>query len=338
MRNDDVEFGGRVFVVAEVGSNHNGDFAIARQLVLDAASAGADAVKFQVYRGEKLVSPNLPVMSHVKGQHQTQRERFKSLEFSVSQWAELAELARSQGVLFFASVFDEESADAMNPFVPAFKIASGDLTHLSLLRHVANMGKLIILSTGMATVEEIASALEILPRDQVILLHCVSRYPTSPEEVNLRAIPFLAERFGVPVGYSDHTIGSTVCLGAVALGSVVIEKHFTFDKNQPLGDHSLSADAKEFAELVCAIRIVEKALGRYEKVPGEQERNMRLYLRRSLHVSRDVPAGTILDESCLMALRPGDGISPVKRNEIVGKRTKAFLPAWHKLSLTDLEL
>lgn len=337
MRIGNLEIGKQVFIIAEVGSNHNGSFDIARQLVVEAARAGADAVKFQVYRAENLVSADLPVMSHVKGQHRTQRERFKSLEFSPSQWAELAEVAKSSEIFFFASVFDEESADAMDSLMPVFKIASGDLTHLPLLLHVAKKGKPIILSTGMATVEEITDALEALPRDQVILLHCVSRYPTPPEEVNLRAIPFLAGQFGVPVGYSDHTIGITACLGAVAMGAVAIEKHFTFDKNQPLGDHKLSADARELAEMISGIRFLEKSLGRYEKVPGEHEQRMRVYLRRSLFVSKDSPAGAILSKDCLAALRPGDGISPDRIKEIATKRTRHFIPAWRKLTAEDFE-
>lgn len=337
LRIGDIEIGRRALVIAEIGSNHNGDFPTARRLVTEAAGAGADAVKFQVYRGERLVSADVPAMSHVRGQHRTQQERFKSLEFDPAQWRELADLARARGVLFLASVFDEASADLMEALMPAFKIASGDLTHTPLLRHVAGKGKPVILSTGMADAEEIAEALAVLPRDRVVLLHCVSRYPTPPEEVNLRAIPFLAQRFAVPVGYSDHTVGGAACIAAVALGATVIEKHFTFDRSQPLGDHKLSAEARELAEIVAAIRLTEQALGRFEKDPGAQERLMRTSLRRSLFTSRAIPAGERLTADCLMAVRPGDGIPPTRVDEVVGRRARTALAAGQKLTEGDLD-
>jgi sialic acid synthase SpsE len=225
-------------------------------------------------------------------------------------------------MVFLASVFDEEAADAMDPLMPAFKIASGDLTHLPLLRHVAGKGKSLILSTGMATVEEIGDALEVVPRDQVVLLHCVSRYPTPPEEVGLRTIPFLAGRFGVPVGYSDHTTGTTACLAAVAIGAVLIEKHFTLDRNQPIGDHKLSAEPAEMAAMVARIREVERMLGEYGKAVSESEVAMRVPLRRSLYARRDIPAGTRLSTGDVIVMRPGKGLPPKALDGLVGRVTR----------------
>lgn len=309
----------RTLVIAEIGSNHNGDFAQARALLAAAAAAGADAVKFQVYRGERLVHGDLPAMAHVRATHPTQRARFQSLEFSDAQWHELASLAGEVGTIFLASVFDEDSADRIAPLVPAFKIASGDLTNVPLLRHVARFGKPVILSTGMATVEEIDTAIEALRPAPTILLHCVSRYPTPIEEANLRAIPFLASRFGVPVGYSDHTIGTTACIAAVALGASAIEKHFTFDKTIPFGDHKLSADRDELASLVRAIREVEQGLGRSSKEPGDRERAMRSVMRRSLYFRRALPAGTRIGADDLIALRPASGLDPGAAAGLTGR-------------------
>lgn len=337
MRIGKVEIGRRIFIIAEVGSNHNGDFAIARQLVVEAARAGADAVKFQVYRAEKLVSRDLPVMSHVQGQHRTQRERFKSLEFSASQWAELAAVADSTGILFFASVFDEDSADLIDPFVPVFKIASGDLTHLPLLRHVAKKGKPVILSTGMATEDEIAEALDMLASEQVILLHCVSRYPTPPEEANLRSIEFMRDRFRIPVGYSDHMIGNIACVAAAAMGASVIEKHFTLDNTLPFGDHRLSATPGELATLVDSIRQVEAVRGEYKKDPGEAERRMKVPMRRSLHARTEIPKGTVLAAEHVIALRPGTDLAPKNVDRLIGRRARRTIPAETILQLEDFE-
>ncbi|MBI4347585.1 MAG: N-acetylneuraminate synthase family protein [Elusimicrobia bacterium] len=319
--------GRRVFIIAEVGSNHNGDFAIAQKLVEAAAAAGADAVKFQHYHADRLVHRDQPALPHVQRFHRTQRERFRSLEFTNAQWAELAGLAKTRGIIFFASVFDEASADAMDPLMPAFKIASGDLTHRPLLRHVAAKGKPVVLSTGMATVDEIQDALAVVAAEQVVILHCVSRYPTPAEDANLRSIPFLAERLQVPIGYSDHTVGITACVAAAALGAVMLEKHFTFDKNQAIGDHKLSVEPAELAELVTRVREVERMLGVSAKAPGEAEQTMRTAMRRSLYACRDIPAGTPLTASDVVVLRPATGLPPAALDGLVGRVTKQPIPA-----------
>jgi N-acetylneuraminate synthase/N,N'-diacetyllegionaminate synthase len=313
--------GDRTLVVAEIGNNHNGDFDTAVALVHQAAASGADAVKFQCYHGERLVRPEALTFGHVAGgPHRTQLERFKSLEFTPAQWSQLAECAAQQRVGFFASVFDEAAADLLAPLVPAYKIASGDVTNTPLLRHVARLGKPVILSTGMATVEEIERALADLAGCAVILFHCVSRYPTPIEAANLRSIPFLRSRFGVPVGYSDHTLGMTACLGAVALGAVALEKHFTLDATQQVGDHHLSATPEELRHLVTRVRELEAALGVDDKQPDATEQQMRARLRRSLHAHHPIAKGAVLNEQDFIALRPGTGLAPTMIDQLTGRR------------------
>ncbi|MBI5570939.1 MAG: N-acetylneuraminate synthase family protein [Desulfomonile tiedjei] len=311
------EIGPSVFFIAEIGSNHNGDFSLAKELVVAAARSGASAVKFQTYRAEKLVRPDVPALAHVRAQYKTQLERFRSLEFAPAQWRELAELARREGSEFFSSAFDEASADMLDDFVPAYKIASGDLTNKPLIRSLVKRNKPLILSTGMATPDEIAEAIKDIPSDRLVLLHCVSLYPTPIEKANLLSIPHLRDRFGVPIGYSDHTLGVAACLGAVALGALVIEKHFTLDKNQTIGDHKLSAEPSEFKRLVEEGSLVQKALGEYGKPLSDGD--ARKPMRRSLVATRDLPAGTRLTMDMMIPLRPGDGIAPSRIDEVIGR-------------------
>ena len=332
-----VDLSSRVCVIAEIGGNHDGDFGAARELVAAAAGAGADAVKFQVYRGERLVQKDAPTMPHVRHLHRTQRERFKSLEFTEAQWHQLAADATQAGIDFLASVFDPASADALSDLVPAYKIASGDLTNLPLLRHVAASEKPIILSTGMASLDEIERALAAVGRTNVVLLHCVSIYPTPPAQANLRAILRLRECFGVPVGYSDHTRGSTACLAAAALGAVVIEKHFTLDTSKSYGDHRLSADPGEMARIVAATREIEQELGSGDKVPSAAEAEMRVAMRRGLYTSRDVAAGVTLSPDDVVCLRPATGLTPAALHRIIGRKTKRALAAEEPLREEDFE-
>lgn len=312
----------RTFIIAEIGSNHNGDFSLAKAMVRKAAECGVDAVKFQVYNAENLVSRTAPLLSHVKGVHKTQYERFRSLEFSKEQYFELAALAKDSGVFFLASVFDEDIADMLDKIMPAYKIASGDLTNAELISHIAKKNKPIILSTGMATVGEIKKSIALIPKSRLILLHCVSAYPTPMEAANLRAIPFLKKRFKSEIGYSDHTQGILACIAAVALGAVVIEKHFTFDKNIPLGDHKLSLEPDELKQMVGYIRQLEPALGDYGKTPLESEKNISKHLRRSLYAKEDIHKNARISKENIIALRPEDGISAAHIDLIIGKTAK----------------
>ena len=311
----------KTMIIAEIGENHNGYFETAVEMVRKAAESRADAVKFQAYRAEGIVTKVAP--SHVPSimGGGSPFEHYRRLELSKEQFQELARLAKQLGMVFLSSVFDEECADMVEELVPAFKIASGDLTNLPLIRHVAKKGKPIILSTGMASIEEVREAIKGIPEGQLVLLHCVSRYPAPIEIANLRTIPFLKEEFSVPVGYSDHTVGTIACVAAVALGAVLIEKHFTLDKSQPVGDHRLSAEPQDFKQMVDDIRKVEEALGRYAKQLDATELEMRKLARRSLVARDSIPKGTILTKEMLVPLRPAMGISPSLIDRVVGKRT-----------------
>ena len=321
MKIGDIEIGNKIIIVAEIGGNHNGDFEIAKRMIHEAAAHGADIVKFQTYNARKLVSKSVPLPKHVQGVHRTLRDRLCSLEFSKDQWMELKDVAEQKGLIFLSTPFDEETADFLGPIVPAFKIASGDLNNLPLLEHIAQKGKPIILSCGMADEQEIMSALKLLPKDRTILMHCIAKYPTPPEEANLLSIVYLRDRFGVPIGYSDHTLGINACIAAAAMGSVVIEKHFTLDKGQPIGDHKLSADPKDLERLVGRVREIEKMMGVRGK-PNESDEPSRRWLRRSIHARVDIEPGTELSKDKLIMLRPSDGIPPDQLDKVIGRKTR----------------
>ena len=234
------------FIIAEVGANHEGNLEVAKELVKVAAKTGADAVKFQTYHADKIV---------VKSERE-RYEHFQRFELKDEEFMQLAKLAKERNLIFLSTPFDIEAVDFIDKLVPAFKISSGDITYLPLIEHVARKNKPILLSTGMSNVEEIWQAIETVKRansklieeEKLILLHCITSYPTKIEEANLRAIPFMKKTFRLPVGYSDHTLGFDACLYAVALGASVIEKHFTLDKyNREFRDHQLSADVEDMA-------------------------------------------------------------------------------------------
>lgn len=321
MKLGNFEIGKKVFILAEIGNNHNGNFQIAKELVIKAAKAGANGVKFQTFNPDLYVAKNFKIFSHVKGIHPTQYERLKSIQLSHSQYYELKSLADKHGIIFSSTPFDEDSADFLDEIVPFFKLASGDLTNLSLLKHIATKGKPVVLSTGMGNTSEIRRAINEFPKVSVILLHCVARYPTPIEEANVLSIPYLRDEFSIPVGYSDHTIGLTACKTAVSLGAVLIEKHFTLDKNQSTGDHKFSADPVDLAELVTQVRDVEKALGVYGK-PIENQMEAIKRMRRSMYARVDIHAGTTITPDMIVALRPAGGLPPDELDNIVGKIAK----------------
>lgn len=325
----------KVLIIAEVGGNHNGDFDLAKRYIEEVAKTGADVVKFQMYRAEKLVTKDMPPHPLLKHKYKTQQERFKKLEFTREQWVELAGLAKEHGLSFMASAFDEETADFLDKISNVFKVASGDLTNLPLIRHVVKKNKPVLLSTGFATVEEIDRTVKEIPKNRLVLLHCVGSYPCSLEDANLLSIPFLKDRFGITVGYSDHTIGTLAPKIAVALGARVIEKHFTLDKTQPFGDHVLSVEPLEMKEIVDDIRKVEKMLG-CRKGPVEAELKLIKSFRRSLAAKVDIPEKTAITEAMLMTLRPATGISPMEIDEIIGKRAKRYIKKGEIITRKDL--
>lgn len=334
MKIGNLDLNKKVLVVAEVGGNHGGDFHLAKKYVREAAKTGADAVKFQMVKAEKLVIKEAPVVPPVT-KYKTQREWFKSLEFSQEEWTELANLAKRHGLLFLTSVFDNESADLLEKLSPVFKIASGDFTNLPLIRHVVKKNRPVLLSTGGTKTEEIERVIKEIPKDSLVLMHCISIYPCEEGDAHLLTIPFLKEKFGVTVGYSDHTAGILAPQIAVALGARVIEKHFILDRSQPIGDYILSAEPKEMKEMVENMRKIEKMLTHKEGPTAVEEKFMRS-LRRSLAAKVKIPRGTIITGDKLIPLRPAIGISPLIIDEVIGKRTKRDIRKGEIINEKDL--
>jgi N,N'-diacetyllegionaminate synthase len=318
-----------VYVIAEAGVNHNGDLGLARRLVEVAADAGADAVKFQTFRAEALVRRDAPKADYQKattGESEGQFEMLRRLELSEEAHVQLSLRCREIGIEFLSTPFDERAADLLERIgVARYKIASGEITNLLLLRHVAAKRRPVILSTGMATLDEIGAALEALRAGgatDLRLLHCISDYPTRPEDVNLRVMETLRLRFSVPVGLSDHTEGVAVAIAAAALGASVVEKHVTLDRSLPGPDHRASLEPAGLKAMIAGIREVEQALGSPEKRLTSGEVSTRLVARRSLVAGMDLPGGTVLELRHLAAKRPGTGISPMELDRVVGRRLK----------------
>ncbi|MFH0954145.1 MAG: N-acetylneuraminate synthase [Verrucomicrobiota bacterium] len=322
------------FVIAEAGVNHNGDMALARALVDAAAAAGADAVKFQTFRAANIVTREAPQADYQKahtGIEESQYDMLKRLELTEDAHRELLEYCRARHLLFLSAPFDEESADFLDQLqMAAFKVPSGEITNLPFLAHLARKHKPLIVSTGMANEQEVASAVRAVREennDQLILLHCVSTYPADPSDANLRAMGTLARAFRVPVGFSDHTLGTEVSLAAVALGACVIEKHFTTDRALPGPDHRASLEPHELSALVKGIRKVESALGHGRKEPVPGEANVASVARKSLVAARSIAAGERLSENMIAVRRPGTGLPPTSRRELIGRRAKVDIPA-----------
>ena len=318
------------FVIAEAGANHNGDVEIAKSLVIEAAKNGADAVKFQTYTAEKLVTRTAPKYWVDRGEPGgTQFSTFEKLDsLTETECRQVFELAKEMGILFLSTPFDEESADFLQELgVPAFKIASADITHHPLISHVAAKRLPMIVSTGLATVGEIEEAVSVMHQsgnDNIVLLHCVLSYPTAPKDANLSAMVTLQRVFPrYPIGFSDHTIGLTIPIAAVALGAKVIEKHFTVDKSLPDSpDHPLSVDPRELRDMVESIRRVEEALGSDRKGPVEAEKEAFRYARRSIVASVDIRKGTRITREMLTYKRPGTGIPPKFIDVVIGREAK----------------
>jgi len=321
------------FIIAEAGVNHNGSLDLALKLVDAAAAAGADAVKFQTFKADRLVTKGAPKAEYqirATGDAETQYEMLKHLELTEENHRALIARCAKRGILFLSTPFEEESADFLEELgVPAFKLPSGELTNLPFLNHVAGKGKPIILSTGMATLQEVDAAVETLARsgnNRLVLLQCVSDYPADPAEANLRAMASMRSSFGFPVGFSDHTPGIAAAIAAAVLGACVVEKHFTLDRELPGADHRASLEPEELAEMVRGIRVAESALGNGEKRPGAGEAATAQVARKSLVAARAIPPGTVLAPGMVMARRPGIGMAPDRDNELLGRRARCEIP------------
>jgi len=317
-----------VFVIAEAGVNHNGKVNLAKKLIDTAKKIGADAVKFQVFKAEAIVTKTAEKAAHQKrgARDESQYEMLKKLELTEDEFKQLAAHAKRRNIVFLASAYDKESVDLLDELnVPAFKVPSAEITNLPLLKHIARKGKPVIISTGMSNLGEIKEALEAIKDEgvkDIILLHCVSNYPVKVEEVNLRAMKTLTQTFGLPVGFSDHTLGITVPIAAVVLGAAVIEKHFTLDRTLPGPDHMASLEPAEFRQMVNAIRGVEKALGDGIKRQTRSEDEVKKALRKSVVAKVEIPRGTTITEKMLDVKRPGTGMSPRDINKIIGRKAK----------------
>lgn len=336
----------RVKIIAEAGVNHNGDMDKAKELIDVAAESGADYVKFQSFKAENLASKQAKKATYQKenmgGVDDSQYEMLKSLELSHDQHLVLQQYANSRKINFFSTAFDVKGLEYLNSLgFELFKSPSGEITNYPYLRKLAGLAKPVIISTGMSNLNEINEAIEVLTtgrltRNDITVLHCNTQYPTPMHDVNLRAMNSIGKALGVAVGYSDHTLGIEVPVAAVALGASVIEKHFTLDRNLPGPDHKASLEPTELRAMVAAIRNVELALsGDGVKQPSPSEFDNMAIARKSIHTTRFIKRGEVITEKDITALRPGDGISPMKWADVIGKIANLDIPAFHMIETSD---
>ena len=336
----------KVLIIAEAGVNHNGDIALAKKLIDVASVAGVDIVKFQSFKTEALVSNKAEKAQYqlqTTDKEQSQFQMLKKLELSESDHDLLIAYCNQKGIQFLSTPFDEKSIEVLrNKGINIGKIPSGEITNLPYLQAMSKAFPKIILSTGMATIDEIKEAIEVLiqsgaKKNDITILHCNTEYPTPMEDVNLKAMLHIQKELGVAFGYSDHTLGIEVPIAAVALGATVIEKHFTLDRNMEGPDHKASLEPGELKEMIKAIRNIEKAIsGSGKKEPSPSELKNKNIARKSIHLSKDLMKGHSLTCSDLIMKRPGSGISPMQIENIIGHKLKYNLNADHMLGLQDL--
>lgn len=316
-----------VCIIAEAGVNHNGDINIARQMIDVAAGSGVDYIKFQTFKAEKLVVENAQQADYQKrntGKSESQLDMLKKLELTQDDFIELKKYCGEKKVGFISTPFDLDSIDFLETLdMDLWKVPSGEVTNYPYLVKIAKTHRPVVMSTGMCDIDEIKEAVKVL-RDngcvELTLLHCNTMYPTPFEDVNLKAMETLKREFDVPVGYSDHTLGIEVPIAAVAMGARVIEKHFTLDKNMEGPDHKASIDPVELKQMVSAVRNVEKALGDGDKHVTDSERANKAVARKSIVAAEDIKAGQVFSEVNLTVKRPGTGISPMRWQEVLGRK------------------
>ena len=337
----------RVIIIAEAGVNHNGDINMAKKLIDAAVEAKVDYVKFQTFKADTIVSPTAKKAAYqsknIGDGDDSQYQMLKNLELSEAAHTELIAYCNSKGIQFFSTAFDVEGVQYLESLnFDMFKIPSGELTNYPYLRAIAQTQKPVVLSTGMATLEEIEAAIKVLvsfgtKKENLTVLHCNTEYPTPMTDVNLKAMLTIGESFGVKVGYSDHTLGIEVPTAAVALGATVIEKHFTLDRNLKGPDHKASLEPNELIAMVTAIRNIELAIsGTGIKKPSESEIKNIDIARKSIHLRHNVSKGTTLMETDIISLRPGDGISAMDWTTVIGKTVLTDKKGYDKLNWTDL--
>ena len=315
-------------IIAEAGVNHNGDIDLAKKLVDVAVGAGADLIKFQTFKASDLVTQYARKADYqikTTSKNQSQFEMLKQLELTEEMHESLILYCKKKNIEFFSSGFDKQSLNYLHSLnFNKFKVPSGELTNLPYLRHIGNFGKPLILSTGMATINEIEDALKVLEevgmlRENITVLHCNTEYPTPMEDVNLKAMCTIRDSLKVNVGYSDHTLGTEVAVAAVALGATLIEKHLTLDRNMLGPDHKASLEPEEFSVMVRSIRNIEKSLGNGIKKPSQSEIKNRVIARKSLVALKPIKNGEVFTTENITVKRPGNGISPMFWDKIIGK-------------------
>jgi len=321
----------RVLIIAEAGVNHNGSVQLAKKLIDKAVFSGADAVKFQTFKATNVVSKNAPKADYQKqttNLRESQFDMIKRLELDERAHQELIAYCKEANIMFLSTPFDLDSVDLLNELgLQIFKIPSGEITNLPYLRRIGSLCKEVILSTGMSDLEEIGEAIKILTnagtlKENITVLHANTMYPTPMEDVNLRAMQTIQNKFDVAVGYSDHTLGIEVDIAAVAMGATIIEKHFTLDKTMDGPDHKSSISPEELKAMVSSIRNIEKALGSSIKKPSRSEKPNITMARKSIVASKSIKKGEIFTENNLTTKRPGTGISPMEWDSIIGKVAK----------------
>jgi N-acetylneuraminate synthase len=315
-------------IIAEAGVNHNGDINLAKKLIDIAAEAGVDYVKFQTFKAENLVSKNAKKAEYQKinaGENDTQLEMLKKLELTLEDHHELIDYCNEKKVAFFSTGFDLQSLDLLHQLgLRLYKVPSGEITNLPYLRKVAKLAEKVIISTGMCNLLDIEKAINVFleygfGKNEIVVLHCNTEYPTPMCDVNLNAMKTIANSFQVGVGYSDHTLGIEIPIAAVALGAEVIEKHFTLDRSMKGPDHAASLEPSELVQMVKSIRNIEMAMGSGLKEPSASEFKNMAIARKSIHAARDIEEGSVIMEDDLVMLRPGDGISPMDMEKVIGK-------------------
>lgn len=337
----------RVLIIAEAGVNHNGDFETAKKLIDVAADAGADYVKFQTFKANKLVSKTAAKASYqlknIGDDDLSQYTMLLRLEMPELWHFDLKIYADQKKIKFLSTGFDVESVDLLEKLdMPLYKVPSGEITNKPYLEHIASKGKPIILSTGMSDLNEIKNAMNLIiaagiTSDMITILHCNSEYPTPMTDVNLLAMHTIKNELNVKVGYSDHTLGIEVPIAAVALGANIIEKHFTLDRTMDGPDHCASLEPMELKEMITAIRNIELAIaGNGIKEPSLSEIKNKIIVRKSIHLKHACIEGHVLNIHDLEMKRPGDGISPMQLDQVIGKRLKKNIPSEHKLTFNDL--
>ena len=318
-----------VFIIAEAGVNHNGSVDLAKRLIDVAYNSGADAVKFQTFKAENLVSKNAQKADYQKqttDASESQFDMIKKLELDADIHKELITYCQEKNIMFLSTPFDSESIDLLSDLgLQIFKIPSGEITNLPYLRHIGSLDKQVVLSTGMSNLNEVGDALTVLinsgtSKENITVLHANTMYPTPMEDVNLNAMLTMQREFSVAVGYSDHTLGIEVDIAAVAMGASIIEKHFTLDKTMDGPDHRASLEPEELKAMVSSIRNIEKALGSSEKKPSSSESINISIARKSIVASRSISKGEVFSENNIAIKRPGNGLSPMKWYDVIGTK------------------